>query len=308
MTENTTYIEKYKIPRALTSNLPPYEHNDSAKIIYCLNCNKKGHIYKKCRAPSNSYGIIVFKKFWGLRMKFLMIQRKYSHSFIDIIMGRFYIDSTDRIDFFKLSKMVKYLTITERHIIRRFPFKFLWNKMWTWNIAELNQRYFDYLCRYNKSIDYVIQLFGEIQPVLQQPEWEFPKGKRSLGESDINCAIRECFEETTLERKDYYIYPNLRHFQDKFQGTDGNEYANNYYLAELIEYGRETSNLIYYDCTNFDQCSEIKKIGWFTIDEINDKLEDNFPTRLAMIKHINTLITCWQSNNKYNKIYTESLI
>lgn len=308
MSSNLDSINTSPIPISLYNK--SYGKDYQQRNISCLNCNKKGHIYKNCRAPANSYGIIVFKKFWGSRMKYLMIQRKYSHSFVDILLGRFYNQSQKGkpIDFYKLARMVKYLPASERIIICKCSFKTLWNKMWTWNIAELNQKYHEYLARYNNSIDYIISLFDELVPVLQQPEWEFPKGKRALGESDYNCAIRECFEETTLKRENYYIYPNLRHFQDKFQGTDGNEYCNNYYLAELMEYDQDSQHLTYYNCTNFDQSSEIKKIGWFTIDEIEEKLICSFPSRLSMIKHVNNLVSCWQINNKYGKTYVEPLI
>ena len=34
----------------------------SNEIIYCCNCGKKGHNFKKCLSPVLSYGIILFEK------------------------------------------------------------------------------------------------------------------------------------------------------------------------------------------------------------------------------------------------------
>ena len=59
--------------------------------------------------------------------------------------------------------------------------------------------------------------------------WEFPKGKKNFGETDIECAVRECYEETTLQSTDYYIYPNLKLFkgnndEKKLMEEDVNQY------------------------------------------------------------------------------------
>ena len=239
-----------------------------------------------------------------------MVQRKYSHSFIEILLGKYY-DHTLNIDFYKLSKMIKYLPITERYIFMKYDFRFLWSKLWMWNAEDLNKRYHEYHQKYTNAEHYLISLFDEIMPVLDQPEWEFPKGKRIIGESDRDCAIRECKEETTLTETDYYIYPNLKPFIDKFTGTDGNEYCNNFWLAEILDStDHPQSKLIYYDCANFDQTTEIRKIGWFGINDIEHKIKDIYPSRFKMICHINMLLTCWQNNNKaqYNKFKDTALI
>ena len=38
-----------------------------------------------------------------------------------------------------------------------------------------------------------------------EPEWGFPKGRRNNKEKDINCAIREFYEETNFDNQDYQI-------------------------------------------------------------------------------------------------------
>jgi len=37
------------------------KNNENEKKMYCINCGKKGHVYKKCLCPIISIGIICIK-------------------------------------------------------------------------------------------------------------------------------------------------------------------------------------------------------------------------------------------------------
>jgi 8-oxo-dGTP pyrophosphatase MutT (NUDIX family) len=39
---------------------------------------------------------------------------------------------------------------------------------------------------------------------LTEQEWEFPKGRRKLGEKDFQCALREFNEETNIKVLDIF--------------------------------------------------------------------------------------------------------
>ena len=54
----------------------------NTKIIYCNNCGNEGHLYRHCRLPVLSYGILCINK-----DKLLMIQRKDSLSYIEFSTG-----------------------------------------------------------------------------------------------------------------------------------------------------------------------------------------------------------------------------
>ena len=57
---------------------------------YCTNCGCHGHIYKTCNHPVLSLGIISFKydpKTNNILV--LLIQRKDSYSYMDIIRGKY---------------------------------------------------------------------------------------------------------------------------------------------------------------------------------------------------------------------------
>jgi len=96
--------------------------------------------------------------------------------------------------------------------------------------------------------------------------WEIPKGRKKAQESDIQCAIREFGEETSIHKKQYRLYPR---FARTYAFVDeGVKYVNKYFLAfskTVIEPHIQF---------NFqEQLHEISDIKWMNIDEI--KMMDN---------------------------------
>lgn len=268
-------------------------------IIICLNCEKKGHCQKNCLNPINSYGVIIFKKQRN-NIKYLLIQRKHSHSLIELMnckfMNELFIfnnfhnmkkmsDINYYINFHILIKLIKNLPFNERILILNHSYDEIWKYVWNNNGFNENYKniftyikfnYFEYL--FNLSI---------IGSARHTQYWEFPKGKKNYQENYKDCAIRECFEETTLSKNDYYIYPNLKLFQDKYTGMNGKIYCNNFYIGELLN----SHKLIYNKPNNYIQNCEVKKIGWFTYDKLIDKIDKN---HIDIITHVNELLTSWK--------------
>ena len=58
----------------------------------CNNCGKQGHLFHQCKLPITSYGIILFKSSdqdQGQGPKYLMIRRKDSFGYIDLLRGKY---------------------------------------------------------------------------------------------------------------------------------------------------------------------------------------------------------------------------
>ena len=254
-----------------------YPNRFNYKEIICLNCNIAGHIQKKCRYPINSYGIILYKikssdinihNINQYLVKFLIIQRKFSYSFISLLLGKYYEDDipynmcNNIFDINKLIDIVKNIPLTERYSIKIYDFKYLWSNVWTWqNCDNINnsKKYLEAEQKFNLFKKLYIYLFDEYPTNKIEPDWEFPKGRRIIGESNIQCAIRECIEETGIQPENIY---DKKVFHEKFTGSNGIEYCNNYYISEVTN-----NNLpIYYDYDQVSQNSEIRKIGWFNIE------------------------------------------
>jgi hypothetical protein len=93
----------------------------------CRNCGTNGHLYKDCLRPIMSFGIICYKKI-NNNIKYLMIQRKDSLSFMEFIRGKY---NTTDVDY--LSKLLSSMTKNEINLIIDKSFEELWNYTWVQN-------------------------------------------------------------------------------------------------------------------------------------------------------------------------------
>jgi len=266
---------------------------------FCINCGKKGHIGKLCKYPKNSYGCIIFK--WSeSNIKYLMVQRKYSPEYTDIIRGKYY--NGENILHKYLILLIQKLPLVERNYILQHDFDYLWKQIWLWtntekqiNIFQKNykncEKKFNLLKNGIDELSFV-SLFEKYPTTFVEPDWEFPKGRRRMGEHDQICAIRECCEETSLKFSDFTLYKFIQPFQEKFKGVDDVEYCNNYYVGLFINHNK----LIYYDPSHIEQNKEIRKIGWFTEEEIIKLINPLYSHRLKLLTDVKQTIT------KINKI------
>ena len=53
-----------------------------------------------------------------------------------------------------------------------------------------------------------------------EPEWEFPKGRKNIGENDIECAFREFVEETGYTYNNLVLFRNLTPYEEIFIGSN----------------------------------------------------------------------------------------
>ncbi len=275
--------------------------NYKKNYMHCLNCNKKGHNHKNCRFPTNSYGPIIYKKSQKDQIiRYLMIQKKYTPFYIELLRAKY----TEKfvINFEYMVSLIKHIPLTERNYIIKYDFDHLWNNLWRWVGTteqmqcifveyEYCKQIFDLLKNgsnfLEKGFMNFYSLFDQYPTIIMEPDWEFPKGRRCEGESDQQCAIRECYEETTLEANDYKIFFHVKPFQEKFTGINQIKYCNSYYLAELTNLKKN----IYYDPTHYEQNKEIRKIAWFTANEIRKLVNPEYKHRLRMLSDIEKLIS-----------------
>ena len=238
----------------------------NSEIMYCCNCGKKGHNYKKCLSPVISYGIILYDKRNGLdNIKYLMIQRKDTIGFVEFIRGKYNLNNYKYI-----SQIFKIMTKKERDCIIKLEFDDLWNLLWlnkhknnknTLLEYKTSREKFNILKRgvfiNNKFIDLNI-INTNTHIIYEEPEWGFPKGRRNMYESDIRCALREFTEETNIQSCDYVINDYNKTFIETFYGTNNIKYRHIYYIGELIN-----DIDLKIDKNNINQTSEISSLDWF---------------------------------------------
>ena len=244
---------------------------------YCTNCNRHGHIFRMCRHAINSYGLIIFQHFQDRQTRYLMIQRRFSVYYSELLRGN-YVSFNINLNYDYLTTLIRHLPLTERNYIIQHDFSYLWDKMWQWKGNLDETRHIDHLKKpaeiiFNKyktgfehpahgTISFS-RLFEKYPASTIEPVWEIPKGRRKLYETDLNCAIRETNEETTVTPDKYHIYEHVIPFRQIHTGINGVRYCISYYLAQM--YGQCH---IYYHPDNRIQNNEIRKIGWFTLTEI----------------------------------------
>jgi len=231
---------------------------------YCGNCGKTGHIYKHCLAPIISMGIVLTKK--KNELLFLLIQRKDTLGFVEFMRGKYNLENVDYI-----KNLLSIMTKTERQNILNFDFDDLWNKLW---MNKPNNQYFNEyenskMKFYKLKIGYRFEdkfiNFEELNNVVEciylTPEWGFPKGRRNLYESDLNCAKREFQEETGINEIDYNLL-NAPCVSELFYGTNNIRYKHIYYLAHT-----DKDLKVSLDKNNKDQITEISNIAWYNYND-----------------------------------------
>jgi 8-oxo-dGTP pyrophosphatase MutT (NUDIX family) len=269
--------------------------------VICLNCGKIGHTTKICRYPTNSYGCIVFKKSQDNIIRYLLIQRKYTPEYVELLRGRYYETNGD-INYQYLLLLITELSLIERNYIIKYDFEYLWKNIWLWigteeQMQRIHSEYHACEKKFNSLKEgHDFQRYGHLsfQSLFEgcptsiiEPDWELPKGKRHRGETDQECAVREFCEETFLEKTDISIYLHVKPFQERFIGVNGIKYCNSYYVTKLMDHSKP----VYYDPHHTEQNKEIRKIGWFTENEIYQLINPRCLYRLKMIQNVNTLVS-----------------
>jgi len=277
-------------------NVPVWRVNKTSEVdpkrkyrnVYCVNCGEKGHVVRSCNGPITSFGIIAFKIVYNKRdemydknvdlakivessrsnendtypkIKFLMIQRKDTMGYIDLVRGK-YPDDNEDMKSKLLHIYLEEMTNSEKRNLLTLSFDEIWDKLWINHESKTyKNEYVQAKSKYER-LD-LQKLVAASKTLYEYSELGFAKGRRSLKESNITCAEREFFEETGYTKDSYDFIKNYNTIQEEFTGTNGIRYRHVYYLVKMKDDVAPPK----VDHTNIIQTGEVKNIGWFTYDE-----------------------------------------
>jgi len=259
----------------------------------CNNCGKQGHMFHQCKLPIISYGIIVFR-LSDQGIQYLMIRRKDSFGYIGLLRGNYIQHNIEQ-----LQGIFNEMSIQERDKIKNNNFETLWKQMWgdtpigsRYKSEESSsQRKFETLkngIQIGSSIDNyetisLETLINNSETSWEETEWEFPKGRRSYQEKDLDCALREFEEETGLNKQNLMVIENLIPLEEIFIGSNHKSYKHKYFVAYMDKQSSATS--LY----NF-QKTEVSKIEWKSLEDCLDSIRPYNLEKKQLIINVNKVL------------------
>ena len=246
---------------------------------YCNNCGNYGHVYKHCRHPILSYGIILYHKEEGTNIyRIVLVERKDSLSYIEFIRGKY----KNPLNYDYIQLLISRMTKEEKKKLLLNEFDTLWKELWI-HTDSINQRIqkeyqkskiiFDQLkkgdIKKNKITYSLKSIIEESNDEYTMNEWEIPKGRRKGHENNKDCAIREFGEETNIEFSSYQLINNIIPLVEEYKGINNVRYKHIYYIGEIEELVQLEVNM-----ENKDQYTEIKDIKWLNEEECYSKIRE----------------------------------
>jgi ADP-ribose pyrophosphatase YjhB (NUDIX family) len=270
----------------------------------CNNCGKMGHFINNCDVPATSNGLIVYRINAHKELEYLMICRKNTYGYAEFVKGCYSTTNES-----SLMQLIDEMTVLEKqNLLNTTDFFKLWSDMWNVpytgppepNAKNTNKLYKKFLAikaglentsiRESSSNPVCITLDELLQKSTtswKEPEWEFPKGRRLSGESDITCALREFKEETGIRSQFINMIENIKPFEESIIGSNMRPYKNVYYIAQLSSTMSSSNDI---DLSNF-QKSEVSQLKWVTYDEcINNHIRPYNIEKLKIIKDVNNIL------------------
>jgi 8-oxo-dGTP pyrophosphatase MutT (NUDIX family) len=116
-----------------------------------------------------------------------------------------------------------------------------------------------------QSLD-IGDIFDTTESEFEEPEWEFPKGRKYSYETEKECALREFREETNIHHSDLVLLDMT--FKEAFIGTNKRKYTNQYYVGVVTQSAIEP----YIDPMSRNQVSEIGDVEWLDFEEAKSRI------------------------------------
>jgi 8-oxo-dGTP pyrophosphatase MutT (NUDIX family) len=249
--------------------------------IFCMNCGCHGHKSKECEKPITSCGIILYKKNKLEEIKYLLIRRKDTIAYIQIVSGKYASD-----DICYIHTLLYELSNNEKYKIMNDNFDNLWDELW--QKKNIKKRSVDFELSHTKFLRLKSEIINNpklkdvfLEKIWSEPEWGFPKGRRNYKEKDLQTAKREFSEETSLTFNNINLLSN-EPLVEIYKSNDNLHYKHLYYIAEY----NGNSNICI-DTNNKNQVKEVGDIGFFSYEEAVKKIRNYHKEKKKILQELN---------------------
>lgn len=259
---------------------------DGSRVwMECVNCRKPGHTFRDCKEPTSSYGIIAVSMKESKEPQYLLIRRRDSLGYVDFMRGKYSLSNRPYIE-----TLLNSMSKEELGRLITQPFDDLWARLWNFQNTrqfrlehESAKRTFEtFRTTGDISGKTLSRYIAEVSTDWSEPEWGFPKGRRSPHESELACALREFTEETGVASKHVRIMEHPVQLEE-YTGSNNIRYKHVYYIAQCNE-------SVEVHVGNRVQTREVGDIGWFPFEEAVAKIRPSNPEKRALLERVNVLI------------------
>jgi 8-oxo-dGTP pyrophosphatase MutT (NUDIX family) len=223
-------------------------------------------------------------------IEYLLIQRKDSIGFIELIRGKYKLNDYDYIN-----KNIAGMTNAEREKILTMNFDDLWESLWGptrdgfhayRHEKEQGRIKLDALRNGEPSL---ASLVSASPPAYATPEWGFPKGRRNANESEYTCAMRETWEETNISEEDILSIRNLEPIVENFTGSNGIPYCHKYFIG-YANHGVGEEAVVTASSTNEHIQREVGDIRWCGFEEAMKLIRPENPEKRNVLLRVDTIL------------------
>lgn len=234
-----------------------------------------------------SFGICAVKFIEGIP-QYLLIRRRDSLAYVEFLRGKY---KNDHRDYIQL--LIHGMTADERSRLLVNTFDKLWDTLWN------NQNTRQYRNEYEnaKKAFEAFKNTGDVDGRLMskyiddvttswtEPEWGFPKGRRTVQETELNCALREFTEETGFPAKTIHFVPEEASLIEEYTGTNGIPYKQVYFIG-----GCTSETVAKFQPNNHVMSREVGGIGWFSYEAALNKIRETNTEKRALLTRLHTRI------------------
>jgi 8-oxo-dGTP pyrophosphatase MutT (NUDIX family) len=225
-----------------------------------------------------SFGIIPVTKTGHI----MMVCRKDTIGFMEFIKGQYTFDSQDHsyphvIDLFNMMTKKELSFLCNSSCNFADAHMKLYGTRPSNKITKQEERFDTYRNEWQKIAN---DIYKGGKGGWDEPEWGFPKGKRNKWESGLECALRELYEETGIDKSMISIDNTNTFTETRYEGDK--EFVYEYYLGYLSE-DFNVKNIT-------PQTEEISNVNLFTIEECLKKIRHYFKSRIRIVLSLKNIL------------------